>query len=166
MRGGVWECPDLFQLPAGGSGQKKWVLMISTGANAKTAGSDAEYFVGELTADGKFVNDNPAGKVLKTDFGKEYYASMTFADMPNDRRVMLSAWMTNWDYPFAFPTSGWSGEMTIPRELSLRSTDEGLRLYQAPIKELSALRNNLYSVANKVMSQFAKLAERSGFRGL
>ena len=150
VRGGVWECPDLFQLPAGGSGQKKWVLMISTGANAKTAGSDAEYFVGELTADGKFVNDNPAGKVLKTDFGKEFYASMTFADMPNDRRVML-AWMTNWDYPFAFPTSGWSGEMTIPRELSLRSTKEGLRLYQAPIKELSALRNNLYSVANKVI---------------
>ncbi|WP_336785481.1 GH32 C-terminal domain-containing protein [Paenibacillus sp. MMO-177] len=150
VRGGVWECPDLFQLPVDGSGEMKWVLMISTGANPKTAGSDAEYFIGELTAEGKFVNDNPAGKVLKTDFGKEFYASMTFADMPNDRRVML-AWMTNWDYPFAFPTSGWSGEMTIPRELSLKPTEEGLRLFQAPIKELSALRNNLFSAVKKVI---------------
>lgn len=150
VRGGVWECPDLFQLHVDGSGENKWVLMISTGANAKTAGSDAEYFVGELTAEGKFVNDNPAGKVLKTDFGKEFYASMSFSDMPDGRRVSL-AWMTNWDYPFAFPTSGWKGELTIPRELSLRSTDEGLRLFQAPIEELSALRNKLYSASDIVI---------------
>ncbi|WP_223829538.1 GH32 C-terminal domain-containing protein [Paenibacillus arenilitoris] len=150
VRAGVWECPDLFRLPVDGTGHRKWVLMISTGANTKTAGSDAEYFVGELTAEGKFVNDNPAGQVLKTDFGKEFYASMSFSDMPDGRRVAL-AWMTNWDYPFAFPTSGWKGELTIPRELSLRSTDEGLRLFQAPIEELAALRNNLYSVSNKTI---------------
>ncbi|MBD7967387.1 GH32 C-terminal domain-containing protein [Paenibacillus sp. Sa2BVA9] len=151
VRGGVWECPDLLQLPVDGTSQNKWVLMISTGANPKTGGSDAEYFVGTLTADGKFVNDNPEGKVLKTDFGKEFYASMSFSNMPDHRNVMM-AWMTNWDYPFAFPTTNWKGELSIPREVSLVTTKDGIRLAQNPIKELGSLRSSLYSVTNKDIS--------------
>ncbi|WP_020432422.1 GH32 C-terminal domain-containing protein [Paenibacillus riograndensis] len=148
VRGGVWECPDLFPLTVQGTSQKKWVLMISTGANPATGGSDSEYFVGSLTAEGKFVNDNPAGKVLRTDFGKEYYASMSFSDMPDGRRVML-AWMSNWDYPFAFPTSGWKGELTVPREVTLVMTPEGLRLAQSPVKEIEQLRSRLFTAADK-----------------
>ncbi|TYP74623.1 GH32 C-terminal domain-containing protein [Paenibacillus methanolicus] len=148
VRGGVWECPDLFPMKVEGTGETKWVLMISTGANPKTQGSDAEYFVGSLTAEGKFVNDNPAGRVLRTDYGKEFYASMSFAGLPNDRRVMV-AWMTNWDYPFAFPTAGWKGEISLPREVTLKRTAEGLRLAQAPVKELQSLRKEIYSAANR-----------------
>lgn len=151
VRGGVWECPDLLQLSVDGTSQKKWVLMISTGANSKTGGSDAEYFVGHLTAEGKFVNDNPAGKVLRTDFGKEFYASMSFSNMPDHRSVMM-AWMTNWDYPFAFPTSHWKGVLSIPREVSLVTTKNGIQLAQSPIKELESLRSQLYSTANKEVS--------------
>lgn len=151
VRGGVWECPDLFPLTVQGTQEKKWVLMISTGANPATGGSDAEYFVGSLTADGKFVNDNPPGTVLRTDSGKEFYASMSFSDMTDGRRVML-AWMSNWDYPFAFPTLGWKGELTIPREVTLVQTNDGLRLAQSPVKELESLRSGLYSAANKNVS--------------
>lgn len=151
VRGGVWECPDLFELQVDGTGEKKWVLMISTGANPKTQGSDAEYFVGHLTADGKFVNDNAAGKVLKTDYGKEFYASMSFSDMPDNRRVMM-AWMTNWDYPFAFPTTGWKGELTIPREVRLVKTDEGIRLAQAPIQELQSIRSTIFQTGNQIVN--------------
>lgn len=148
VRGGVWECPDLFPLTVEGTGEKKWVLMISTGANPKTQGSDAEYFVGALTPEGKFRNDNPVGKVLRTDYGKEFYASMSFSDLPDHRRIMV-AWMTNWDYPFAFPTQGWKGEITLPREVTLKRTEEGLRLAQAPIEELKTLRREIYSAANR-----------------
>ncbi|WP_308737394.1 GH32 C-terminal domain-containing protein [Paenibacillus sp. PCH8] len=155
IRGGVWECPDLIQLPVDGTGRRKWVLMISTGANPKTQGSDAEYFVGELTAEGKFLNDLPAGQVLRTDFGKEFYASMSFANMPDQRKVML-AWMTNWDYPFEFPTSSWKGQLTIPREISLRTTNEGVRLVQTPITELQTLRQNLYSIEQLRMGPDSK----------
>ncbi|MRN52165.1 GH32 C-terminal domain-containing protein [Paenibacillus monticola] len=151
VRGGVWECPDLFPLTVQGTSEKKWVLMISTGANPATGGSDAEYFVGSLTAEGKFVNDNPAGTVLRTDFGKEFYASMSFSDMQDGRRVML-AWMSNWDYPFAFPTVGWKGELTVPREVTLVKTNDGLRLAQSPIIELESLRSGLYSASNKNVS--------------
>jgi levanase len=124
--------------------------MISTGANPKTQGSDAEYFIGHLTADGKFVNDNATGKVLKTDYGKEFYASMSFANMPDNPRVMM-AWMTNWDYPFAFPTTGWKGELSIPREVRLVNTEEGIRLAQAPIKELQSIRNTIFETQNKII---------------
>lgn len=148
VRGGVWECPDLFPMKVEGTGETKWVLMISTGANPKTLGSDAEYFVGTLTSEGKFVNDNPAGKVLRTDYGKEFYASMSFAGLPDDRRIMV-AWMTNWDYPFAFPTSGWKGEISLPREVTLKQTAEGPRLAQTPIKELQSLRKEIFSAASR-----------------
>ncbi|MGZ4159173.1 MAG: GH32 C-terminal domain-containing protein [Neobacillus sp.] len=151
VRGGVWECPDLFELQVDGTGEKKWVLMISTGANPKTQGSDAEYFIGHLTEDGKFVNENPAGKVLKTDYGKEFYASTSFSNMPDNRRVVM-AWMTNWDYPFAFPTTGWKGELTIPREVRLVKTDDGIRLAQAPIKELQSIRSTIFQTQNKVVN--------------
>ncbi|OWR30910.1 beta-fructosidase [Saccharibacillus sp. O23] len=151
VRGGVWECPDLFKLPVQGTDESRWVLMISTGANPATQGSDAEYFVGRLTEDGKFVNDNPAGKVLRTDYGKEFYASSSFADAPDGRRIVM-AWMTNWDYPFAFPTAGWKGVLSLPRELSLTRTAEGIRLAQAPIEELAALRSELRSIGETTVN--------------
>lgn len=141
IRGGVWECPDLFPLQAA-DGTVKWVLMISTGANPNTEGSDAEYFIGQLSPEGKFVNDNPAGKVLKTDWGKEFYASMSFAGLPQQQRIVM-AWMTNWDYAFEQPTGDWKGVLTIPRQLSLVSTPDGWRLSQQPVQQLNALRSPL-----------------------
>ncbi|OWA34158.1 hypothetical protein B9G55_17700 [Saccharibacillus sp. O16] len=150
VRGGVWECPDLFELAVEGTNERRWVLMVSTGANPATQGSDAEYFVGQLTAEGKFVNDNPAGTVLRTDYGKEFYASSSFTDAPNGRRIIM-AWMTNWDYPFAFPTSGWKGVLSLPRELSLKQTVSGIRLTQTPISELHSLRHELRRVGEQTM---------------
>ncbi|MEW4368377.1 glycoside hydrolase family 32 protein [Paenibacillus kandeliae] len=141
IRGGVWECPDLFPLQAA-DGTVKWVLMISTGANPNTEGSDAEYFIGQLDSAGKFINDNPAGTVLKTDWGKEFYASMSFAGLPQHQRIVM-AWMTNWDYAFEQPTGDWKGVLTIPRQLSLVSTPNGWRLSQQPVEQLNTLRTPL-----------------------
>ncbi|WP_203288575.1 GH32 C-terminal domain-containing protein [Metabacillus sp. cB07] len=153
VRGGVWECPDFFQLPVDGDpSKKKWVLSISTGANPKTGGSDSEYFTG--TFDGnRFESDNPAGKVLKNEFGKEMYAAMSFADIPEEdgRRISLG-WMSNWDYPFAFPTSPWRGQMSIPRELTLKTVPgEGVRLFQKPVEELEQLRGAGFSWSDKTV---------------
>ncbi|MEK3674180.1 GH32 C-terminal domain-containing protein [Paenibacillus sp. FSL R10-2771] len=148
IRGGVWECPDLFQLAVdGNANNKKWVLMISTGGNPNTQGSSAEYFIGQVTADGKFVNDNLPGKVLLTDFGKENYAGMSFYNTPDNRRITMG-WMSNWDYPFSFPTEGWKGQLTIPRELSLKTVNGNVILAQNPISELSSLRGTDFSVNN------------------
>lgn len=135
--GGVWECPDFFPLYV--DGVKKWVLLFSKGARAETNGSDSEYFIGSFDGQ-RFTSDNPAEKVLRYESGRDMYAAMTFADMPDGRRVEIG-WMSNWDYPFSFPTSPWKGQMSVPRELQLMKDLNGdIRLVQKPIAELEALR--------------------------
>lgn len=137
----VWECPDLFELPIEGSNTKKWVLTVSVGSNNTTKGSTAQYFVGDF--DGlTFHNDNKPSDVLWTDYGKDFYAAVSYSDIPakDGRRIWLG-WMSNWRYPFAMPTGAWKGNMSIPRELRLRQIPaQGLRLVQEPVKELQALR--------------------------
>lgn len=83
---GVWECPDLFELPVEGwSGQSRWVLVVSVSGGAPNGGSGCQYFVGHF--DGmRFVLDEshpkpeaeivPAGRLL-ADFEGEDYAGWT-----------------------------------------------------------------------------------------
>ncbi|CAM4210744.1 glycoside hydrolase family 32 protein [Paenibacillus alkaliterrae] len=139
----VWECPDLFLLPVEETGEKKWVLTVSIGNNTQTKGSKAQYFVGAF--DGKtFKNDNPPYEKLWTDHGKDFYAAISYSDIPEEdgRRIWLG-WMSNWRYPFSMPTGTWKGNMSIPRELKLRNIPgAGIRLIQEPIEELETLRGN------------------------
>lgn len=149
----VWECPDLFELPVEGSKVKKWVLAVSIGSNDTTMGSTAQYFVG--TFDGlTFKNDNKPTDVLWTDYGKDFYAAVSYSGIPakDGRRIWLG-WMSNWRYPFAMPTGSWKGNMSIPRELRLRNIpDQGLRLIQEPIKELQTLRGKEVIVSKQELS--------------
>lgn len=137
----VWECPDLFELPIEGTGEKKWVLTVSIGNNTATKGSKAQYFIGSF--DGRtFKNDNKPAVTLWSDYGKDFYAAVSYSDIPEEdgRRIWLG-WMSNWRYPFSMPTGTWKGNMSIPRELKLRDIPgEGIRLVQEPIVELEALR--------------------------
>jgi fructan beta-fructosidase len=149
----VWECPDLFELPVEGTKTKKWVLAVSIGSNNTTKGSTAQYFVG--TFDGHtFKNDNPASDVLWTDYGKDFYAAVSYSDIPakDGRRIWLG-WMSNWRYPFAMPTGAWKGNMSIPRELRLRDIPEqGIRLVQEPIQELQTLRGKEVSIKKQQLA--------------
>jgi fructan beta-fructosidase len=137
----VWECPDLFPLAVDGNPDDiRWVLHVSIGDNEETDGSTAQYFIGEF--DGrKFVNALPAEETRWTDFGQDYYAAVSYSDIPeaDGRRIWLG-WMSNWMYPFDAPTSPWKGAMTIPRQLSLRTEADTIRLAQEPIGELRRLR--------------------------
>ncbi|WP_309119830.1 GH32 C-terminal domain-containing protein [Paenibacillus sp.] len=145
----VWECPDLFELPIEGTSEKRWVLTVSLGNNTQTKGSKAQYFVG--TFDGNtFKNDNLPAVKLWTDHGKDFYAAISYSDIPEEdgRRIWLG-WMSNWRYPFAMPTGVWKGNMSIPRELRLRDVPgEGLRLVQEPIEELKRLRGEGKTLKN------------------
>lgn len=133
--GGVWECPDLFPLPVNGSPDRvRWVLTLSTGAVRATDGSAAEYFVGDWDG-AAFTATNTAGTPLRAEAGRDYYAAMTFAGLPDGRRVQLG-WLSNWDYAFSAPTGEWNGQLSVPRELTLSETG----LVQQPVAELAALR--------------------------
>ncbi|MFB5660401.1 GH32 C-terminal domain-containing protein [Alteribacillus sp. HJP-4] len=145
----VWECPDLFQLPVDGDeDNQKWVLHVSVGDNEETDGSTAQYFVGDFDGS-EFTNLNPADEVLITDYGQDFYAAQSFnelAESEDGRRVWMG-WMANWRYPYQSPTKPWMGSMSIPRELSLRTTEsEDVRLHQEPVKEIESIRATEHSV--------------------
>jgi fructan beta-fructosidase len=139
---GVWECPDLFELPVDGSEQNsKWVMLVSIGDNGESKeGSRTQYFVGQF--DGTtFVNDNDDSTILWLDYGRDNYAGVSWSDMQDGRRVYIG-WMSNWRYANLVPTKSWRSAMTLPRELSLSTTNDGIRVFQKPVAEVSGIRGN------------------------
>jgi fructan beta-fructosidase len=139
---GVWECPDLFQLPIDGNeNNQKWVMFVSIGDNPKfKEGSRTQYFIGDF--DGTtFVNDNPVETVLWLDYGRDNYAGVSWADIPDqDGRRIYIGWMSNWRYANQVPTEEWRSAMTLPRELSLTSSEDGVRLVQKVAAEIDSIR--------------------------
>jgi sucrose-6-phosphate hydrolase SacC (GH32 family) len=137
--GGVWECPDLFELPIDDDpSRKRWVLDVDINPGGVAGGSGGQYFVG--TFDGvRFTNDNPAERTLWVDYGKDFYATLSFSDAPDGRRIWM-AWISSWLYANDEPTAIWRGARSIPRTVALRRFPEGVRLVQSPVAELTALR--------------------------
>jgi levanbiose-producing levanase len=148
VRGGVWECPDFFELPVEGQpGVKRWVLWWSTGAVRATNGSAAQYVTGTWNGT-SFTPDTPASTLLQADHGRDYYAAMSFFGTPDNRRIMIG-WMSNWDYAFSPPTGRWNGQLSIPREIRLVDVPgSGLRLTQAPVAEAASLRDSTWQAAD------------------
>jgi sucrose-6-phosphate hydrolase SacC (GH32 family) len=300
--GGVWECPDLFELPVSGTHEKRWVLAVNINPGSIAGGSGGQYFIGQFDgtrfvadkdmlgqsasefvpegrviadfegdtygdwkvtgdafgpgpAKGKFSNQNPVdgyqgerlvnsffngdqttgtltspefevtkpflnfligggsqketrmdlwvdGKVVRTasgedgerlswrawdvreflgksvkiqivdehkagwghinidqimladapahaaseaalwfDYGPDYYAAVSWSDVPkSDGRRLWLGWMNNWQYGQDVPTAPWRSAMSIPREVGLRKTSDGIRLAQKPAREMESLR--------------------------
>jgi len=147
---GVWECPDLFPLPVEGeAGQTRWVLSINVNPGGIAGGSANQYFVGHFDGT-SFVNANSPDQVLWADYGKDFYASTSFSDIPatDGRRIWLG-WLLNWEYAAKVPTSPWRGMQSIPRTLSLKRFPYGIRLVQAPVKELAQPRLSRFIILGK-----------------
>ena len=139
---GVWECPDLFELPVPGTGKKKWVLLCNINPGGPFGGSATQYFTGDF--DGKtFTPDTDAeGKVPTKwlDYGKDNYATVSWSDAPDGRRTVIG-WMSNWQYAAEAPTLQYRSANTLPREMGLFSGADGqLYLSSAPSPELLAMR--------------------------
>src|SRR5260370_4854707 len=61
--------------------------------------------------------------------------------------------MSNSDhYANLVPTKGWRSATTTPREISLDTTTEGLRISQQPVDELKKLRKEKVTIAQKTFS--------------
>ena len=144
---GLWESPDLFPLALDGDpANTKWVMLVSTNSGAAAGGSGVQYFVG--TFDGTTFTPEPLGPAgvgavqpgemhSWADWGSDFFGATTVDSAPDGRRVAL-AWMNNWHYAEAVPTSPWRGGMTLPRELSLATVDGVPRLLQTVPAEASA----------------------------
>ena len=151
---GVWECPDLFELPIEGTQESRWVMLVSINPGGPNGGSATQYFVGDFdgktfSLDPHFAGDVPldAEQAVWLEYGRDNYAGVTWADIPvEDGRRIFMGWMSNWDYATRVPTTRWRSAMTLPRILSLQQTPAGLRVFSFPSKEVEKLRKNPVSI--------------------
>ena len=84
---GVWECPDLMKLQVRGTDKQKWMLICNINPGGPFGGSATQYFVGEF--DGKkFTCEHKDTRWM--DYGKDHYATVTFDNAPDGRRIALA----------------------------------------------------------------------------
>lgn len=128
-----WECPSLVEL-RDESGELYHLLTVSSGGDIQ----GAQYFVGHFNG-AEFVNVNPPETVLRNDYGPDNYAAIPYHDDPKNRSIMIG-WMSNWNYAAQTPTDVWRGQMTVPREMGLKTVGGKVFLIQYPVEELALLR--------------------------
>jgi len=162
--GGVWECPDLFELPLPGTNDKRWVLVVNMNPGSVAGGSGGQYFIGRFDGT-QFVADRdslipprPGRSASESahwfDYGPDYYAAVSWSDVPaSDGRRLWLGWMSNWEYGGDVPTSPWRSAMSIPRELGLSRTAEGIRLVQKPAREMESLRDRHFAFKSGDVSE-------------
>lgn len=118
------DCPELFELPVDGDPENtKWVLYSGVG----------NYFVGEF--DGKKFT--PESKSIRYGYfhGRSFYASQTFSDMTDGRRVQIA-----WGFLIHMPDMPFNQQMLFPVELSLHTTEDGVRMFASPVREIESIR--------------------------
>ncbi len=138
--GGVWECPDLFKIEElkNGKVEGNWVLICNINPGGPFGGSATQYFVGQF--DGRKFTCESMPKVTKwLDYGKDHYATVSFYNAPENRRVVL-AWMSNWQYANQVPTQQFRSANSIPRDLGLFRCGEETYVSVTPSKEMLAVR--------------------------
>jgi fructan beta-fructosidase len=167
--GGVWECPDLVEMQVEGSEESRWVLILNLNPGGPQGGSGTQYFVGNFDGT-RFTLDESFASTLKDqgavwlDAGRDNYAGVTWADIPReDGRTLFIGWMSNWDYAQQVPTHPWRGAMTVPRELSLRKTEQGFRVFSVPARELRSLRRSRATIDAATIDTATPLPINPGF---
>lgn len=124
---GFFECPDFFELPIDGNiANTKWVL---TAANSM-------YVLG--TFDG--TTFKPETQKLPGHVGRGFYAAQTFSDEPQGRRVQIG-WLQA-----PAPGMAFNQAMSLPLEMTLKTTPGGPRIAWNPVKELESLRTKTHAI--------------------
>lgn len=148
---GIWECPDIFELPVENSDEKKWVLISNINPGGPFGGSATQYFIGNFNGR-KFIPDTDADGNVPTkwlDFGKDHYATVSWSNAPEDRRVVIG-WMSNWQYAADVPTTQFRSANTLPRDMSLfRAADGQIYASCQPSPETLNLRGAISSKINR-----------------
>ncbi len=141
---GVWECPDLFPMKAGK--EEKWVMILSQNKNGPNGGSATRYFIGDF--DGKTFTPQTPSQWF--DHGMDFYAAVTFSNVPGDKRILLG-WMSNWEYATKTPTSTWRSAMNLPRELRLTKSGKDYRLTQRVVEQFISITDSTARINKSVL---------------
>jgi fructan beta-fructosidase len=167
--GGVWECPDLFELPVEGvAGDARWVLVVNLNPGGIAGGSAGQYFVGTFdgvtfrsestVTEGLQADDSRMQDYGWLDWGRDYYAAVSFSNAPGGRRLMIG-WMNNWQYAAATPSQGWRSAMSLVREVRLKRHAGRLVLVQTPVDPFASYGTELFTAGPTWLARRAQLAD-------
>jgi fructan beta-fructosidase len=124
LEGGAFhDCPELFELPVDGDeNNTKWIIHDGTG----------KYFYGDFT--GKKYT--PESELIKRNYGNCFYSGQAFNDVPNGRCVEMAWGLMEFE---PIPGMPFNQQMTFPVELTLRTTEDGPRLFTNPVREIELI---------------------------
>ena len=146
------ECINMFPVALDGDPKnRKWVI-TSAGTGYDVGDFDGRKWTGSK------------GYPFRFQYGDSYYAAQAFNMAPDGRTVNIG-WMPVGDpgyQPFLNAKMPFTQQLSIPTELTLRTTPGGIRLNQYPVREIA----KLYSKTDKfenltVEAANAKLAALS-----
>ena len=124
-----FECPDLIQLMVDGdSDNPKWVLYDAA----------FNYWIGSFNGEEFRCEEGP----YQGDLGNNFYAAQTWNNVED--RIIQIGWMRGGKYP----EMPFNQQMSFPCELTLRNTQQGIRLYRMPVNEITDLYIGSESIEN------------------
>lgn len=147
----VFECMDLVQLPVDGDPKnKKWLIYDAS----------FEYEIGDF--DGReFTSETPTLRQQRDKNRGHYYAAQTFNHSPDGRSVIIG-WMRGHTNLFKKHKHEWNQQMSFPANMTLRTTEDGPRLFLWPIKEIEKLVTKTHDLGGKSIDDInAALASQS-----
>jgi len=123
---------------------------------------------GHLNVDQIILADKPAHPAPEpghwTDFGRDFYAGVSWSDIPSDRRIWLG-WMSSPQYAGDVPTSPWRSAMSFPRDVTVRQVNGDWRMLQQPVKELASLRGKRERLQFRKLTGAKDLSKTAGVAG-
>ena len=135
------ECIDMYTVAVDGNNSNmKWVI-ADAGTRYEVGDFDGKKWIGLGDKD---KND----KRFQFDYGDAYYAAQVFNQGP-DKRVVHVGWLRSKQQgyrPFLEAEMPFTQQMSIPAEITLKTTPEGIRMYRNPVKEIE----NLYTKTTKI----------------
>jgi fructan beta-fructosidase len=138
------ECPELFEIPIEGRpNETRWILY----------GVENRYFIGHFDGH-RFVEESGP---FRGEIGLGRAAQIV-SDAP-DHRIIQVAWAYQGSpfYLNKWPDQFYSQGILLPREVSLKETPDGLRLFFYPVKEVDALRKKqIVSVENPELAEVSE----------
>ena len=128
----VWECPNLFLVKSKNEPYEKWALTLSVNGAM-------QYFIGTFNGI-EFKNENNPDKIFRPDYGPDYYAAISYNNLPGNKKPIMMGWINNWNYANNIPVTPWKGAFSLPREISIKKYGQDYMLVQQPLPSFKSLR--------------------------
>jgi levanase/fructan beta-fructosidase len=149
------------------------VLVVNLSPGGVAGGSGGQYFIGTFdgvafrsettVTEGEQADGSRMADYGWLDWGRDYYAAVSFSNAPDGRRLMIG-WMNNWQYAASTPSEGWRSAMSLVREVRLESRGGRPVLVQEAVDPFAASGTGLFTLGRQELESGITLlpAEASG----